>query len=136
MFVMKCSDNKFIIFISLIVLLNIFFIFSKYDLKIFTRSKPPLNMFDYDLRSFKHNYPYSKIKIIGFYTDVKDVQRIHVLYELQDSIMPIFIEDNINHDYVLCFSDSNACENFAKNENMKIEGVYNKIILCKRKDKK
>lgn len=133
---MKYLNNKFIILIFLIVIFNCFSIFSKYDLKIFTNKKPPLNHFENDLLVFKYKYTYPNIKTVGFYTDADEERRIYFLYELQDAIMPIYIEDSINHDYILCLSDSNACKTFAENENLETEGIYNKIFLFKRKDKK
>lgn len=132
---MKCLNNKFIILVSIIALFNSFFILLKYDFKIFTRQKLPLNMFDEVLKDFKYNYS-KKIRTIGFYTDAKGDYRIHMLYELQDSVIPIFIDDSIKHEYVLCFSDFNGCEVFAKEHNMEFEGRYNRVILCKRKGKK
>ena len=124
---MKCLNNKFVIIVFFIVLFNAFFMFSKYNLNNFVYRKIPYNMYDSYLMEFKYKYNdfTREIRTVGFYTDVTGEHRYHVLFELQDSI---------DYDYVFCFSYSNGCENFAKNENMEIKDIYNHIVFCKRKD--
>ena len=119
--------NKY--FCSFIVLISIFQILSCFkDFIIY--SAIPSGEID-SLKSFTSEFP--NIKQIGFYSDIEFPPE--VMYRIQNTIIPVIVDDSINYNEIFCYSENFICQKNIMSGNAILLKQYGKNLFLLQKPK-
>ena len=78
---------------------------------------------------FHKQYPQEKV--VGYYSDNKNTA--HIMYRIQNTIMPVFVADSADYDLIFCYSESDACQKVIKNGKAELVKAYFSNLLLIRK---
>ena len=81
------------------------------------------------LKNFTTEFP--DIKNPGFYTDEEDAA--NVLFRIQNTVMPVFVSNESNYNYVFCYSRNFACQEFLLNGNAILLRKYSQYLFLFQK---